>query len=307
MSLLNLPILRARQSSTRRRTRTSKPTFRPAPDGMTLESRTVLSTAAAPAAVAPVDVQTAATQALPITVTGVSLDRAHHANQLVANVAVGSHNVQVPVTMTSNPSDPSILSLHLAPIDLNLLGLEVKTSDICLNITATPGPGNLLGNLLSGIANLLNGGTPLGNILGSLSHSQLTTLTSGVTQLLDGALNDVLTQSTATPFPSSTASAASTASTAADPATSILHLSLGPVNLNLLGLNVTLDNCAGGPITVDVIAHSGPGLLLGNLLTDIANLLNPGGLGGLTSGQLNQITTDLETLITDLLNAGALA
>src|SRR5215210_8600622 len=49
-----------------------------------------------------------------------------------------------------------ILHLDLAPIDLNLLGLRIRTSRIVLDITAEPGPGNLLGNLLCGIANLLN-------------------------------------------------------------------------------------------------------------------------------------------------------
>src|SRR5205085_11440498 len=61
-----------------------------------------------------------------------------------------------------------ILHLTLNPIHLNLLGLTVDTSAICLKIDANTGPGNLLGNLLAGVANLLNGGTPLGTILGNL-------------------------------------------------------------------------------------------------------------------------------------------
>ena len=32
--------------------------------------------------------------------------------------------------------------------------------------------------------------------------------------------------------------------------TDILNLSLGPVDLNLLGLDVQLDDCEGGPVTV---------------------------------------------------------
>ena len=44
----------------------------------------------------------------------------------------------------------SILSLALAPIDLDLLGLHVDTSPICLVITAVPG--GLLGDLLCDLA-----------------------------------------------------------------------------------------------------------------------------------------------------------
>jgi hypothetical protein len=56
--------------------------------------------------------------------------------------------------------------------------------------------------------------------------------------------------------------------------TNVLNLSLGPVNLNLLGLNVHLDNCANGPVTVDITAQSGPGNLLGNLLGNLSHLLD---------------------------------
>ena len=42
------------------------------------------------------------------------------------------------------------------PIRLNLLGLIVRTNTIHLSITAQPGPGNLLGNLLCDIAHLLD-------------------------------------------------------------------------------------------------------------------------------------------------------
>ena len=58
----------------------------------------------------------------------------------------------------------SILSLHTGTINLNVLGLVVNLSPINLNITAQAGPGNLLGNLLCSVANLLNGGLPLGSL-----------------------------------------------------------------------------------------------------------------------------------------------
>jgi len=53
-----------------------------------------------------------------------------------------------------------ILNLTLGPLDLNLLGLVVHLDTVHLTITAVPGAGNLLGNLLCAVSNLLNG-TPL--------------------------------------------------------------------------------------------------------------------------------------------------
>ena len=47
------------------------------------------------------------------------------------------------------------LHLVLGPINLDLLGLEVTTKQIILDITAVPGPGNLVGDLLCDVANLL--------------------------------------------------------------------------------------------------------------------------------------------------------
>jgi hypothetical protein len=42
-------------------------------------------------------------------------------------------------------------------LHLNILGLVIDLNQVVLHITAVPGSGNLLGNLLCGIANLLNG------------------------------------------------------------------------------------------------------------------------------------------------------
>ena len=57
----------------------------------------------------------------------------------------------------------------------------------------------------------------------------------------------------------------------------ILHLDLGPLSLDLLGLQVNLSR-----IVLDITAESGPGHLLGNLLCAVANLLNnPSGLARL--------------------------
>jgi hypothetical protein len=65
----------------------------------------------------------------------------------------------------------------------------------------------------------------------------------------------------------------------------ILHLDLGPLDLNVLGLMVHLDE-----VVLDISAQAGSGNLLGNLLCAVAHLLD--------SGPLNTILADL----TDLLN-----
>jgi hypothetical protein len=61
-----------------------------------------------------------------------------------------------------------ILHLELGPLDLDVLGLVVHLDRVVLDITAEPGSGNLLGNLLCAIANLLNSGGPLTQILNQL-------------------------------------------------------------------------------------------------------------------------------------------
>jgi hypothetical protein len=63
-----------------------------------------------------------------------------------------------------------ILHLELGPIDLNLLGLVVHVDKIVIDIDAQSGAGNLLGNLLCAVANLLNGGGPLAAVANLLNR-----------------------------------------------------------------------------------------------------------------------------------------
>ena len=63
-----------------------------------------------------------------------------------------------------------ILNLVLGPLDLNLLGLEVHLKQVVLDIVATSGAGNLLGNLLCAVAGLLDGGAALGQIAALLNQ-----------------------------------------------------------------------------------------------------------------------------------------
>jgi hypothetical protein len=89
-----------------------------------------------------------------------------------AGVVVGSvvRTVALPVNSAVTQAACEILHLELGPLDLDLLGLVVHLDRVVLDITAQPGAGNLLGNLLCAIANLLNGGGPLANIVNLLNQ-----------------------------------------------------------------------------------------------------------------------------------------
>ncbi len=88
--------------------------------------------------------------------------------QLVSTVITQVSNIAT--TLTGDPASCSILHLTLGPINLNLLGLVVTTNQIVIDISAQPGPGNLLGNLLCSVANLLNGGGTLQQIVALLQQ-----------------------------------------------------------------------------------------------------------------------------------------
>jgi len=80
-------------------------------------------------------------------------------------VGVFSNQPLAATTTDAGGGNCPILNLVLGPIHLNVLGLTVTTNQIHLNITAVPGAGNLLGNLLCAVANLLNQSpAPLSNI-----------------------------------------------------------------------------------------------------------------------------------------------
>ena len=64
----------------------------------------------------------------------------------------------IAVSNTSTSGGCQILDLTLGPLDLNVLGLVVTLNQVHLNITAQPGPGNLLGNLLCSVSHLLDNG-----------------------------------------------------------------------------------------------------------------------------------------------------
>jgi len=246
-----------------------------------------------PALVAPAAPVQQAASLFPITVNSVNITGvANNALQLVANATTaGGQVLQIPLTLTNttpNAATP-ILDLHVGAIHLDLLGLKVDTSDICLQVTAQPGSGNLLGNLLGDVAHLLDGGLNLNQILGNLTASgQLNNLTTGVGGLLNGVFGALGSPANA---------ATGGASVSAPGSTQILHLALGPVDLNLLGLEVHLDNCNNGPVTVDITAQSGPGKLLGNLLGGLSHLLDGNAATQGLLNKLDKIARELTSLL----------
>ncbi len=168
-------------------------------------------------------------------------------------------------------ADPKLATLTLPPLDLNLLGLEVKTNQITITLSAQPGNGELLGNLLNSVGSLLNlnqMSTALNRVLGATVNL----LNSG-SLAVSGVTSGTLTQASAKTTP-------------------VVQLSVAPVHLNLLGLEVDTS-----PIKLSIVAHSGSGKILGNVVTDLANLFNPP-----LPSQLNidTINSKLQQLLSEL-------
>jgi hypothetical protein len=237
---------------------------------------------------------TPAVLGLPIDVTEVRVVD----GQLEAVVELaGQATDVVPLTATTQAplvaGECPLLNLELGPINLNLLGLHVDTSEICLDVTSTDDTG-LLGGLL---CDLSGGGLDLGGILGELDD-----IVGGVNQFLDsleGLLDNIFDQAmTVSGVLGSPLDAAAVDMLQAEGVCDILNLSLGPVDLEvpLLGVNVHLDDCNDGPVTVDVTADPEGGLL-GSLLCGLADGIDLGGIDtDALIGQIDQLIDRLGTL-----------
>ena len=227
------------------------------------------------------------------TINSISIQDGQLVASGTATATVKGQTTTVPFTAPVNialsedqsaATDCPVLDLTLGPINLDILGLVVETSPICLQIIAHPGE-ELLGDLLCSVAHLLDGGLSLDQILAGLGLNDPVTgaailpgidvngLLGGVTDLLNTTLGQLLG-----------AVLADILDPGAKQVCSVLHLELGPVDLTLLGLQVVLDDCDGGPVVVDITAETGKGNLLGNLL---CGLLDGGGINlGTTLGDL---------------------
>jgi hypothetical protein len=105
-------------------------------------------------------------------VTGTLVDENGVSTAVIRTVTVPVNTGGGATTLAAAPAAVScdILHLELGPLDLDLLGLVVHLDKVVLDLTAVPGAGNLLGNLLCAVTNLLNGGGALTQIAGLLNQ-----------------------------------------------------------------------------------------------------------------------------------------
>jgi hypothetical protein len=75
-------------------------------------------------------------------------------------------NIALPAQVTQATCE--ILHLDLGPLAIDLLGLQIDLSRVVLDITAQSGAGNLLGNLLCAVVNLLNDPSGLARVLNNI-------------------------------------------------------------------------------------------------------------------------------------------
>ena len=205
--------------------------------------------------------------------------------------------VSLPLALQQTRGTCRILHLTLGPLDLDLLGLQVHLNRVVLDITARRGPGRLLGNLLCGIAHLLDRRQVpltrlqdrLNNLIdvshlvtnvpltGTLSGNRTFAGTFDVTRfsvrnhhlMANGLVSGVVRDASGNITRRISNQPASIPVAQQVGTCRILHLTLGPLDLDLLGLQVHLNR-----VVLDITAQSGPGRLLGNLLCSVAHLLD---------------------------------
>jgi hypothetical protein len=200
---------------------------------------------------------------------------------------VGAVLAGLSLPVVSPPTDPppavagALVTLHLNPLDINLLGLEIDSSPITVTVSAEQGSGKLLGNALtiaSDLVNLPAVSDALNNVLAGVVNL-LNTASLGITETIaSGQFTD-----TPTGIP-------------ADTVTPVLNLHVAPVHLVLLGAVVDTS-----PIDLTIQARTGSGLVLGNVLTALANLFNPPLPDALDldfiNSKLNDLITELDRMV----------
>jgi len=190
----------------------------------------------------------------------------------------------------------NVLTLRLAPLDLELLGAQVQTSHISLDVYALHG--RVLGDLFCG-----------------LSHAKVTfprsaSVARALNRQLDGHSLHVFTASDSfgasaaqtTTGAGTTGPTGTTGTTGQPQSCQVLKLVLGPLHLDLLGLVIDLyGKTHADPVVVTINAIPSEGIL-GQLLCGLA------GGGGVSSiSQLQSLLSSLgvalnPTQIQDLLN-----
>ena len=171
-----------------------------------------------------------------------------------------------------------VITLRLAPLDLELLGVQVKTSHIKLDVYSRKG-------------------RVLGDLFCALAHAKVTfpRVARALNSRLDGRSLRVLAASTSLP---------AKAAQAQPQSCQVLKLVLGPLHLDLLGLVVDLyGKTHRDPVIVRINAQPDKGLL-GQLLCGLAGgggVTDLAGLQSLLSSLgVNLSTTQLQNLLNQL-------
>lgn len=193
-----------------------------------------------------------------------------------SRVAHNSAPVRFAVLAKASGGRCNVLTLHLAPVFLELLGLQVQTSTINLNLYAQRGE-------------------VLGNLFCALSRAQVSfpKAARDLNARLQGRPLQVMAASDSVPADAAQAAPASC---------QVLKLVLGPLHLNLLGLVVDLyGQTTSNPVVVTINSVPSQGLL-GQLLCGLAGGTGINSLSGLQS-LLSSLGLNLsDTQVTNLLN-----
>ena len=196
------------------------------------------------------------------------------------SVSHDSAPVNFAVVAKSSGARCNVITLRLAPLNLELLGVQVTTSDISLDVYALKG--RVLGDLFCGLA-----------------HAKVTfPRAARVARVLNAHLNrrPLRVFTAAESLPASTPRATQSCQ--------VLNLVLGPLHLDLLGLVVDLyGKTTSDPVIVNINALPTKGLL-GQLLCGLAGGGGVTSLAGLqsllNSLGVNLSTTQLQNLLNQL-------
>jgi hypothetical protein len=194
-----------------------------------------------------------------------------------SQVKKDSAPVRFRVTASQNGRRCDILTLNLQQLHLDLLGARVDTSAINLELYATRG--RILGNLFCAVAH---------------ARIRLPRAAAAMNHKLAGR-----------PLRVMAAHATAQAAQTPPPATcQVLDVILGPLHLDLLGLNVDLyGKTKSDPVEITITAQPGQGLL-GDVLCSLAGHGNITSLAGLRSllqsVGLTVADTDLQNLLNSL-------
>ena len=164
----------------------------------------------------------------------------------------------------------------MPPLDLNLLGLVLETSPITVNATAEAGNGLLLGNVLTTVLNTVDATTEnltgLSTNLNAAAGQSRRRAECGQPRAAGRHRSRLLPSVCRRCLPTLIAPSPGATTEILDLVISSGTSAGPPVDVDLLGLQITTSN-----IDAHLSAQTGDGQLLGNLLYNAANLLNPGG------------------------------